>query len=52
VLVALLEGSRLNEFAYWRRVEAKVAETLPRPATVAAEAPAQLPAEKHIEAAQ
>jgi len=40
--VALLEGSRLNEFAYWRRVEAKVVETLPRPAV--AEAPAQLPA--------
>jgi cellulose synthase/poly-beta-1,6-N-acetylglucosamine synthase-like glycosyltransferase/exo-beta-1,3-glucanase (GH17 family) len=42
VLVALLEGSRFNEFAYWRHVEAKVVETLPRPA--AAEAPAQLPA--------
>jgi len=43
VLVALLEGSRLNEFAYWRRVEAKVAETLPMPA-VAEAAPAQVPA--------
>jgi len=49
--VALLEGSRFNEFAYWRRVEAKVAETLPRPAVAetltrpaVAEAPAQLPA--------
>jgi cellulose synthase/poly-beta-1,6-N-acetylglucosamine synthase-like glycosyltransferase len=50
VFVALLEGSRFNEFAYWRRVEAKVAETLPRPTTAAvaapvvAEAPAQVPA--------
>jgi hypothetical protein len=51
VLVALLEGSRFNEFAYWRRVEAKVAETLPRPAPVA-ETPVQLPAEKQIEPAQ
>jgi exo-beta-1,3-glucanase (GH17 family)/cellulose synthase/poly-beta-1,6-N-acetylglucosamine synthase-like glycosyltransferase len=44
VLVALLEGSRLNEFAYWRRVEAKVAETLPMPAAAVAEVPAQVPA--------
>ena len=27
VALALLEGSRFNEFAYWRSVEAKVAET-------------------------
>jgi exo-beta-1,3-glucanase (GH17 family)/cellulose synthase/poly-beta-1,6-N-acetylglucosamine synthase-like glycosyltransferase len=39
VALAGLEGSRFNEFAYWKSVEAKVAETLPRPA-VAAEAPA------------
>src|SRR5262249_41016243 len=51
VFVALLEGSRFNEFAYWRRVEAKVADSLPRPAVAetltlpaVAEAPAQLPA--------
>ena len=31
VAIAALEGSRFNEFAYWRGVEAKVAETLPRP---------------------
>jgi exo-beta-1,3-glucanase (GH17 family)/glycosyltransferase involved in cell wall biosynthesis len=43
VALALVEGSRFNEFAYWRSVEAKVAETLPRPAPVA-EAPAQVPA--------
>jgi GT2 family glycosyltransferase len=43
VALALVEGSRFNEFAYWRSVEAKVAETLPRPAPVT-EAPAQVPA--------
>ena len=42
IALALIEGSRFNEFAYWRNVEAKVAETLPRPAPVA-EAPAQIP---------
>jgi hypothetical protein len=42
IALALIEGSRFNEFAYWRSVEAKVAETLPRPAPVA-DAPAQLP---------
>ena len=50
VALATVEGSRFNEFAYWRSVEAKVAETLPRPA--ADVAPAQVPAEKHVEAAQ
>jgi cellulose synthase/poly-beta-1,6-N-acetylglucosamine synthase-like glycosyltransferase/exo-beta-1,3-glucanase (GH17 family) len=42
IALALIEGSRFNEFAYWRSVEAKVAETLPRPAPVT-ETPAQLP---------
>ncbi len=42
IALALIEGSRFNEFAYWRNVEAKVAENLPRPAPVA-EAPAQIP---------
>jgi hypothetical protein len=37
--MAVLEGSRFNEFAYWRSVEAKVAVQLPQPAAVA-EAPA------------
>jgi exo-beta-1,3-glucanase (GH17 family)/glycosyltransferase involved in cell wall biosynthesis len=36
--LALIEGSRFNDFAYWRSVEAKAAENLPRPAPVA-EAP-------------
>src|SRR5262249_54768825 len=49
VAMAAIEGSRFNEFAYWRSVEAKVAATLP-PAV--AEAPAQLPAENRVEPAQ
>lgn len=52
VVIATLEGSRFNEFAYWRGVEAKVAETLPRPAAAAAEAPVQVPTENRIETAQ
>ena len=53
VALAALEGSRFNEFAYWRIVEAKVAEKIPA-APVAPEAPAQLPtaAENSVEAAQ
>jgi hypothetical protein len=51
VLVAMLEGTRFNEFAYWRGVEAKVASTLPQPAVVA-ETPAPLPTAKHAEPAQ
>jgi hypothetical protein len=30
--LATLETSRFNQFAYWRSFQAKVAETLPRPA--------------------
>ena len=56
VLVAMLEGTRFNEFAYWRGVEAKVASTLPQPTlpqpAVVAETPAPLPTEKRIEPAQ
>ncbi|HZO44458.1 MAG TPA: glycosyltransferase [Xanthobacteraceae bacterium] len=51
VVIAALEGSRFNDFAYWRRVEAKVAETLPRP-TVAEATPAQVPVENRVETAQ
>jgi hypothetical protein len=51
VVVALLEGSRFNEFAYWRNVTAKVARTLPQPTPVA-EAPAQIPADNRVETAQ
>ncbi len=51
VAIAAVEGSRFNDFAYWRSVEAKVVETLPRPAVVG-EAPAQLPADNRIETVQ
>ncbi len=51
VVIAALEGSRFNEFAYWRRGVAKVVETLPRP-PAAAEAPAQVPSDNRVEAAQ
>jgi exo-beta-1,3-glucanase (GH17 family)/cellulose synthase/poly-beta-1,6-N-acetylglucosamine synthase-like glycosyltransferase len=51
VAIAALEGSRFNEFAYWRRVEAKVAETLPPAAAEAA--PAQVPlVDNRVETAQ
>jgi hypothetical protein len=50
VAMAAIEGSRFNEFAYWRSVEAKVAETLPRSAAVA-EASVQMPADKQVETA-
>ena len=52
IALALIEGSRFNERAYWRSVEAKVAGNLPRPTPVA-EAPAQrpvLPADNRLEA--
>jgi cellulose synthase/poly-beta-1,6-N-acetylglucosamine synthase-like glycosyltransferase/exo-beta-1,3-glucanase (GH17 family) len=56
VLVAMLEGTRFNEFAYWRGVEAKVASTLPQPTlpqpSIVAETPAPLSTEKHAEPAQ
>jgi cellulose synthase/poly-beta-1,6-N-acetylglucosamine synthase-like glycosyltransferase/exo-beta-1,3-glucanase (GH17 family) len=51
VAIAAVEGSRFNDFAYWRSVEAKVAETLPQPPVVS-EAPAQLPTDNRIETVQ
>src|SRR6266576_4520057 len=45
VVMAVLEGSRFNEFAYWRTVEATVAAKLPQPAAVA-QTPVQLSADK------
>jgi exo-beta-1,3-glucanase (GH17 family)/glycosyltransferase involved in cell wall biosynthesis len=50
VAIALVEGTRLNSFAYWRVLEARFAEFLPRPKAVA-KAP-ELPAENRVEAAQ
>jgi len=50
VVMAVLEGSRFNEFAYWRTVEATVAANLPQPAAVA-QTPVQLSADKQVETA-
>jgi len=50
VAIAALEGSRFNEFAYWRALEGKVASALPGSAV--AKAPVQLPADKQVETAQ
>jgi len=49
-VLAVLEGSRFNEFAYWRTVEATVAANLPQPAAVA-QTPVQLSADKQVETA-
>ncbi len=49
--IAALEGSRFNEFGYWRSLEGRLADTLPRPVEVA-ETPVQLPADKQVETAQ
>ena len=48
--VALIEGTRLNSFLYWRAIEARVAALLPQPKAIAE--PPKLPAENRIEAAQ
>ena len=48
--LALIEGTRLNSFAYWRALEAKALEFLPRSKAIAE--PAKLPAENRVEAAQ
>ena len=45
VAIEALEGSRVNEFAFWRRVEARFGEILPRRSAM--KAPAQ--AEKRVE---
>jgi hypothetical protein len=49
VTIALIEGSRLNSFAYWRSLEARFAELLPR-SKVIAEAAQKVPAENRAEA--
>jgi hypothetical protein len=49
VAIATLEGSRFNEFAYWRSVEAKIA--LPS-STAVAESTVQLPTDKQVETVQ
>jgi len=54
VTLALVEGTRFNSFAFWRGIEAKVAELLPQRRVITqaiAEQP-KVPAENRIEAAQ
>jgi hypothetical protein len=54
VAVAALEGSRFNEFAFWRNLEARLMLLMPRRPALAkaavADAPAPLPADKRIDA--
>jgi exo-beta-1,3-glucanase (GH17 family)/glycosyltransferase involved in cell wall biosynthesis len=50
IVLAVIEGTRLNSFAYWRGIEARVLELLPRPKAIAE--PPKLPAENRVEAAQ
>ena len=56
VAVAAVEGTRFNSFGYWRALEGRALEWLPRPKAIKAinaiaEAP-ELPAENRVEAAQ
>jgi exo-beta-1,3-glucanase (GH17 family)/cellulose synthase/poly-beta-1,6-N-acetylglucosamine synthase-like glycosyltransferase len=48
--IAAIEGRRVNDFAYWRSLEARAAEVLLRRRPAIAKAPA--PADKQIEPAQ
>jgi exo-beta-1,3-glucanase (GH17 family)/cellulose synthase/poly-beta-1,6-N-acetylglucosamine synthase-like glycosyltransferase len=50
VAIALIEGTRLNSFAHWRSIEAKVVELLPQRKIMAE--PPKLPAENRVETAQ
>ncbi len=50
VALAFVEGTRLNSFAYWRSLEARAVELLPRSKAIAE--PSKVPAENRIEAAQ
>src|SRR5271170_4997036 len=50
VAIALVEDSRLNSFAYWRGIEARLVELLPRSKVIAE--PPKVPAENRAEAAQ
>jgi len=47
VAIEWLDGSRANEFAFWRTVEARLGEILPRRSAMKAQAPA----EKRVETA-
>ena len=55
VAIALIENTRLNSFAYWHGVEARLLALLPRSKVVAepfVAEPSKLPAENRAEAAQ
>jgi hypothetical protein len=43
-ILGVIEHSRLNEFAYWRSLEARLAQVLPQQRPAIAEAPASAPA--------
>jgi hypothetical protein len=49
-VIAVVEGTRFNSFAYWRLISAKAAALLPQPKVIAE--PPKLPADNRIEAAQ
>src|SRR5208282_5303955 len=53
-VIALIEGTRFNSFAYWRGIEARAAELLPqrRVITQVMAEPPEVPADNRIEAAQ
>jgi hypothetical protein len=50
VALAMLEGSRVNDFAFWRGIETRLASLLPRRQAIPKTAP--IPADKRIEPAQ
>jgi hypothetical protein len=50
VAIALTEGTRFNSLIYWRALEARARELLPRTKSIAE--PAKLSAKSRIEAAQ
>jgi len=50
VILASIEGTRFNSFAYWRGIEAKAADLMPAPRAIAE--PPKLPADNRVEAAQ
>jgi hypothetical protein len=52
VALSLLDGSRINDFMFWRNLETRFAELLPRRGAIAKIAEAPAPADNRIEAAQ
>ncbi len=50
--IAALEGSRFNDFAYWRSLEAKLARRAAHAPRRLPTRPVQLPADKQVETVQ